>query len=203
MKAILLALTLITPAFAVNFDADGFGQQLNGWAKNRTATYEFTDATYRTYVPTITATPGGGMYISTQVDMLAFGSQGAVSHIDMTFDASGVLISAQLRSTIGRKSIDTGLVRRPEAPAAPIAVEGQPTPTAPAFDGTGELIMDLFSRFDIEMKKITEGKDAEKRDLFSRFGGKNAKSVNLAAALRHNVNLMLQHVSPRGYASYK
>lgn len=193
MKAILLALTLITPAFAAGFDTEGFGQALNGWKKNDTTLYDFTDATYRTYKPTITETPDGGIYVSTQVDLVMFGDQGAVSHIDMTFSAGGTLLSAQLRSTIRLKTIDTGLVRRPEAPATPLAVEGQPAPKVPRFDATEELIYDLFSRFDLEMKKVSEGKDAEKRDLFSRFSNRNAKSVNLAAALRHNVNLMLKH----------
>jgi hypothetical protein len=194
MKSILLALALITPAFAVHFDSDGFGQQLNGWKKNRTTVYEFTDATYRTHMPTITETPGGGIFLSTQVDLVAFGSNGAVSHIDLTFDRRGTLLSAQLRSTIGRKVIDTGLVRRPEAPEAPVVAEGQPKPVQPHFDATAELIVELFNRYDVEMKKLTEGKDAEKRDLFSRMsGGKDAKSANLAAGLRHNINLMLKH----------
>jgi len=196
MKAILIALALITPAFAVGFDSEGFGQQLNGWKKNRTAVYDFTDASYRTYMPTITDAPGGGMYISTQVDLLLFGSNGAISHIDMTFNSSGVLQSAQLRSTLAGKTIDTGLIRRPEAPAPPIVVEGQPAPKVVAFNGTEELIIELFNRYDMEMRKVTEAKDAEKRDLFSRLGGsKSAKTANLAAGLRHNCNLMLQHVT--------
>ena len=202
MKSLLLALALITPALAVGFDTEGFGQRLNGWKKDRTTVYDFTDATYRTYQPTITRTPDGGMYISTQVDLVAFGGQGAISHIDMTFTSGGTLLSAQLKTTIGRKIIDTGLVRRPEAPVAPLAIEGQPAPVVPRFDATEELIIDLFNRYDMEMKKITEGKDAEKRDLFSRFSNKNAKSANLAAGLRHNVNLMLQSINGGGYTSY-
>lgn len=80
-------------------------------------------------MPTITATPGGGMYISTQVNLLAFGGQGAISHIDMTFSSGGT--------------------------------------------------------------------------LFSRFSNKNAKSANLPAGLRHNVNLMLLSVKGSGYTSYE
>ncbi|QTN31458.1 hypothetical protein HZ994_03645 [Akkermansiaceae bacterium] len=192
MKATLLALALITPAFAAGFDTEGFGQSLNGWKKNGTALYDFTDATYRTHKPTITDTPGGGIFVSTQVDLVLFGDNGAVSHIDMTFSSGGMLLSAQLRSTVGRKTIDTGMVRRPEPPAQPVMVEGQPAPKVPRFDATEELIFDLFSRFDVEMRKVSEGKDAEKRDLLSRFSNKNAKSANLAAGLRHNVNLMLK-----------
>jgi hypothetical protein len=199
MKAILIALALITPAFAVGFDTEGFGQSFNGWRKDRTAIYDFTDAQYRTHMPTITETSDGGIYISTQVDLIAFGDAGAVSHIDMTFSRSGMLLSAQLRSTIGRKTIDTGLVRRPEPPAPPIVVEGQPAPRVMPFNAAEELIIELFNRYDAEMRKVSEGKDAEKRDLFSRLGGsKNAKSANLAAGLRHNCNLMLQHVGGGG-----
>lgn len=199
MKTILLALALITPAFAVGFDTEGFGQRLNGWKKNGTALYDFTDAQYRTHKPTITETTDGGIYISTQVDLIAFGDAGAISHIDMTFSRGGILLSAQLRTTIARKTIDTGLVRRPEPPAAPMVVEGQPAPRVMPFNAAEELIIELFNRYDAEMRKITEGKDAEKRDLFSRLGGsKNAKSANLAAGLRHNCNLMLQHVGGGG-----
>ena len=203
MKTILIALALITPAFATGFDTEGFGQQLNGWKKNRTALYDFTDASYRTYMPTVTETVGGGIYISTQVDLLLFGSKGAVSHIDMTLDAAGVLQSAQLRSTLAGKTIDTGLVRRPEAPAPPIVAEGQPAPKVAPFNGTEELIIELFNRYDMEMRKVTEGKDAEKRDLFSRLAGsKSAKTANLAAGLRHNCNLMLQHVTRGSVETY-
>lgn len=198
MKVILLTLALITPAFAVGFDTEGFGQRLNGWTKNGTAVYDFTDAKYRTHKPTITETTDGGIYISTQVDLMAFGNAGAVSHIDMTFSSGGTLLSAQLRSTIGRKTIDTGLVRRPEAPETPAAVEGKPAPKVMPFHATEELIIELFNRFDAEMRKVSEGKDAEKRDLFSRLGGgNNAKSANLAAGLRHNCNLMIQYAGGR------
>jgi hypothetical protein len=196
MKSILLALALITPAFAVGFDTEGFGQSLGGWNKKSSAVYDFTDAAYRTYIPTITETSDGGIYVSTQVDLIAFGSAGAISHIDMTFSSGGTLLSAQLRSTIGRKTIDTGLVRRPEQPAPPIAVEGQPAPKVMPFNAAEELIIELFNRFGTDMRKVSEGKDAEKRDLFSRLGGsKNAKTANLAAGLRHNCNLMLQNVT--------
>ncbi|MDP4624832.1 MAG: hypothetical protein NWT08_06825 [Akkermansiaceae bacterium] len=191
MKSILLALALVTPAFAVHFDIDAFGGYLNGWDKSNTSTYAFTDAHYKTYSPTITGTPSGGLYVSTQVDLLAFGGQGAISHIDLTFNSSGTLVSAQLRSTIGRKIIDTGLINRAEEPVATAPVEGQPAPKPPVFNQTEQLINELFNRYDAEMRKVTEGKDAEKRDLFSRFSNKNAKTANLAAGLRHNVNLML------------
>lgn len=197
MKSILLALTMITPAFAVEFDIEAFGNYFNGWnARTNTVTYAFTDAKYKTHSPTITGTPSGGLYVSTQVDLLAFGGQGATSHIDMTLDSRGNLVSAQIRSSLGRKIIDTGLVTRAEELVAPAPIEGQPAQKPPVFNPTEELINELFNRFDAEMRKVSEGKEGEKRDLFSRFGNKNAKTANLAAGLRHNVNLML--ASTRG-----
>lgn len=194
MKFIFIALVLVTPAFAVRFDIDSFGSYLNGWDKKSNAsTYSFTDATYRTQSPTITGTSSGGLYVSTQVDLLAFGGQGAVSHIDLTFNSQGVLLAAQLRSTIGKKTIDTGLVTRAENSAPLATAEGQPAAT-PIFTPTEQLINELFNRYDVEMRKISEGKGAEKRDLFSRFGNKNAKTANLAAGLRHNLNLMVSSI---------
>lgn len=199
MKAILISIALIAPTLAADFDAEAFGQSLNGWKKDRTAVYEFTDASYRTHMPTITATPGGGMFVTTQVDLLAFGDSGAISHIDMTFSSGGTLLGARLRTTVGRKTIDTGLVRRPEEPVAAPAAEGQPAAKPMPFNGSDELLIELFNRYDTEMRKISEGKDAEKRDLFSRMAGsRNAKTANLSAGLRHNCNLMIQHVSGRG-----
>jgi hypothetical protein len=78
-------------------------------------------------------------------------------------------------------------------------VEGEPAPKVMPFHAAEELIIELFNRYDTEMRKVSEGKDAEKRDLFSRLGGsKNAKTANLAAGLRHNCNLMLMHVGGGG-----
>ena len=191
MKSILLAFALVTPAFAVHFDTAAFGEFLNGWDKSNTSTYAFTDANYKTYSPTITGTPSGGLYVSTQVDLLAFGGQGAISHIDLTFDSRGRLIGGQLRSTIGRKIIDTGLVTRAEDVIVVAPADGQVAPRPPVFSPTEQLINDLFNRYDAEMRKVSEGKAAEKRDLFSRFSNRNAKTANLAGGLRHNVNLML------------
>ena len=51
------------------------------------------------------------------------------------------------------------------------------------------MIAELFSRFDAEMKKVTEAKETMRSDLFSRIAGNNVKSADLSAALRHNINL--------------
>lgn len=191
MKSIFLALALITPAFSANFDSEAFGKRLNGWQKNHSAYYQLTESNFRTYKPSATKSPEGGMALSTQVDLVIFGGQAALSHIDMVFSVDGILLSAQLRSSIGRKTIDTGMIKRPEAPAV---VEGEKAPVK--FNGTEQLLTELFQRFHGELARITEEKDSEKRDLLSRlFGSKNTKFENLEAGLRYNADLILQHVS--------
>jgi hypothetical protein len=192
---ILLTLALGSSALAVSFDTEGFGSRLNGWKKDRTASYAFTDAKYRTHVPTITYSPSGAMFLSTQVDMLALAGKGAICHIDMTFSAGGQLEGVQIKGLINNKAIDTGLVRRPEAPALEPVVEGATAAPPRPFHPTDEMIAELFIQFDAQMKKVTEAKEGWRSDLSSRLSGNTVKSADLSAGLRHNLNLMLQHVN--------
>lgn len=93
-------------------------------------------------------------------------------------------------------SLDTGLIRRPETPTPTAAPAEGTAVAAPArrVNATDEMITELFVRFDTEMKKFTEAKGNVRSDLFSRMSGNNVKSADLSAGLRHNINLMLQHV---------
>ena len=192
---ILATLAFSASAFAVSFDTEGFGSRLNGWRKDRTASYSFTDAKYRTHIPTITFSPSGSMFISTEVDLLATAGKGAICQIGLTFSSCGVLEGAQIKGAIHNKALDTGLIRRPEAPAVAAApADGAGVPPRP-FHATDEMMAELFSRFDAEMKKVTEAKETMRSDLFSRIAGNNVKSADLSAALRHNINIMLQNVS--------
>jgi hypothetical protein len=199
---ILLALLLTgPPAHAVSFDTEGFGQRLNGWRKDRTACYSLTDAGYRTHIPTITGTPGGGMFLSTEVDLVGCGSAGAVCHLGLTFSASGVLEAAQIKSLVEGKNLDTGLIRRQQVQSATPAAEGEEAPAVappPPGNPTDEMIAELFESFDTEFKKVTESKDKQKRDLFSRIGRTTPRAADIAAGLRHNINLILQHVNRHG-----
>ncbi len=178
------------PLHAVSFDLTGFGARLNGWTKNRSATYQLTDGSYRTHVPTVTATPSGGMFLSTQVDLLKPGT--ATCHLGLTFSAAGFLESAQIKGMVDGAAVDTGLVRAPEPPSAMAPVEGAATVPPRPFRPTDELIAALFSQFDTEVQKAIDAR-GERRDLFSRLS-KQAKSADLSAALRHNLNLILQNV---------
>ena len=192
---ILATLAISSSAFAVSFDTAGFGVRLNGWKKNQTASYVFTDAKYQTHVPTITYSPSGTMFLSTQVDLLAAAGKGAICQIGLTVSPSGVLEGIQIKGSINNKALDTGLIRRPEAPVTAAVAEGATTTPPRPFHATDEMIAELFMQFDAQMKKVTEAKDGMRSDLLSRLSGNNVKSADLSAGLRHNVNLMLQHVN--------
>jgi hypothetical protein len=124
MKLYLLILPclacLSAAAPAVTFDVEGFGNALNGWSKKRTASYSIDSHNYRTHQPTITPTPGGGMFVSTRVDYCPRGRKPTTSHIELSFSGEGALVSGQNRMQVGDTRLNTGqVVRNPEAPPAP------------------------------------------------------------------------------------
>jgi len=97
MKTLLLtalaAVSLSSLASAVYFDTNAFGQSLNskGWGKKRTATYSIDSNTYRTHVPTMTPTPGGGMFVSTRVDYRPRMGKLISSYLELTLLRKGIL----------------------------------------------------------------------------------------------------------------
>jgi hypothetical protein len=181
--ALLATLALTTFASAASFDAEAFGASLNGWRKDDTARYSLGDGEYSTHKPAITATHNGGIFLTTRVDLLASGRDRSTCHISLTFSRAGVLEAAQIKGFIGNKSIDTGIVRRVE-----------PAADAPSADPTADLIATLFSAFDTEVGKIRAEQEKDNTDLFSRLGSKRARSGDVSAGLRHNLNLLLTHV---------
>lgn len=192
MKSTILSiLTLMALGYssqAASFDKEAYGDKLSGWDKNGTASYSFTDAKYRSHMPTITHSPLGAMFVTTQVDMFASAGKGAVCQLALTFAADGVLQGLQIKAAIHGKALDTGMVRRPQASEG-----GAPSALAPS----DEMVVEVFSRFDSEMQKVLGAKESTRADFFSRLFGGRVKSANLAAGLRHNVNLMLQCVSAK------
>lgn len=177
---------------AASFDSTGFGTHLGGWRKDGTAVYEFTDAKYRTHRPTITQSPSGALFLSTQVDMLSAAGKGAICQLGLTFSREGKLESIQIKATVRGKALDTGVVRPTEAPA-----EAEGAPKRGGLSPVDEMVVEVFRLFDTEMKKVTEAEGGFRSDLAARLSGNNVTSADLTAGLRHNVNLMLQHVSAR------
>ena len=135
--------------------------------------------------------------VDKQIDMLSATGKGAICQIELTVSSSGLLEGVQIKGDVSNKAIDTGLVRRPEAPTPPPVPADGAAEVAPLrpLNATDEMIAEVFVNFDTEMKKVTEAKGSLRSDLFSRIAGNTVKSADLAAGLRHNLNLMLQNVS--------
>tara|TARA_A100001037_G_scaffold306864_1_gene357682 strand:- start:23960 stop:24577 length:618 start_codon:yes stop_codon:yes gene_type:complete len=196
----VLFFTSLLPSPATTLNVEAFGKALHGWKKDRTASYTINNNRYRTHRPTATRTQGGGLFISTRIEEGGRLSSGAVCVLELTFSPEGHPIAAQIRATMKGKRLDTGLVTRKAA--APLPTEGEGTAEAGAGwqTPTNTLVMDLFTRFDAELRKL-DGKEGgrQRRDIFGRVTGSANKRTDVPAAIRHNLNLLLGHVgSGRG-----
>lgn len=183
-------------ATAVELDIEGFGDSLNGWKKGRTANYTMDNHSYVTHVPTVSRTHGGGIFVSTRIEYKARAGKAAVSYLELAFSAEGHLISGQIRVNINGKRLNTGqVVRAPQSAPAPASEGGVvPVDPEPWKTATTQIVMDLFSALDTELAKLEKGDTEGKKDVFGRLFGKGFDSADLAAALRHNMNLMLGFV---------
>jgi hypothetical protein len=194
MKRRLLTITIAAglslSASAVSFDTEGFGAALNGWGKKRTASYSIDNHSYRTHQPTTTPAPGGGMFVSARVDHCPRGGKATSSYIELVFSGEGHLLSGQIRIKVGEKSLNTGQVVR--APEKPAPAEGETEQDLePWKTPTMQVVMDMFSALDTELGKLEKDDTKGRKDVFGRIFGQDFGSADLAAALRHNVNLML------------
>ena len=216
MKLKLIAglawLATILSAGAVEFNVNEFGSRLGGWqdSKGAAAKYKSSNSYYRTYRPTITRTPKGGLFISTKIQHLY--SWGAVdtSFLEMTFDSSGEIMGAQVKIKMGGRAFDTGYVKPEPIPVdpafAPLPVApagGEPAPLPPV--QMTEIVVELFKRLDEQISKwAQEGADEQKkrRDLVSRIGRWNSKVSagrgNMSAVIRHNYNMIAASVGQGG-----
>ncbi len=187
---VFIGISILSPAFAVTFDTATFGESLNGWRKNRTASYSIDNHTYLTHKPTITPNTGGGIFVSTRVEHRPKLGKKTTSYIELSYSTAGTLLSAQLRVMAGGKQLNTGLINRPAKVNKPVGTEGNPEPWQ-----TPERVMvtDLFKALDTEFAKLAKADLEGKKDVFSRIFGKSYQSADLAAALRHNLNLMMQY----------
>jgi hypothetical protein len=192
----LCALGMTLATSAVEFDINAFGDSLNGWRKDRAAHYTMDNHSYATHVPTVSRTHGGGLFISTRIECKARAGKAAVSHLELAFSPEGHLISGQVRVTVNGKRLNTGQVTRaPQSAPAPPAEDGTvPADPEPWKTATTQIVMDLFSALDTEFAKLEKADTEGKKDVFGRLFGKGFDSADLAAALRHNMNLMLGFV---------
>ena len=98
----------------LQFDMAKLGRLLTKWdKKNGTAAeYKQSNSNYRTYKPSVSTTPQGGLFIATTIDHIRGFAKDDHAHLDMEFDASGAIISGQAKFDIaGNPNFDTGLVK--------------------------------------------------------------------------------------------
>lgn len=189
----LTGLSLCLPASAVTVDTDSLGAALNGWRKNRTASYSIDSHVYLTHKPTITPNPGGGVFVSTRVEHNPRFGKKLTSYIELNYSADGALQSAQIRVMSGAMRLNSGLISRPALKAPPAEGEAPALDLEPWHSPTTKMVNDLFTSLDAEFAKLSKRDQDEKQDVFSRVFGKRYQSADLAAALRHNTNLLLGH----------
>ena len=57
-----------------------------------------------------------------------------------------------------------------------------------------KLVLELFRKLDTQFEKIEESDKKERKDLWGRLNGSKLSEADVAAALRHNLNLLLMNV---------
>jgi hypothetical protein len=155
----------------LNFKMEPMGAQLGGWTKKggTAAEYKSAGSNYRTYKPTLSNTPGGGLLATTKLDHICGWAKDDHNQLDMEFDPSGQLVSVRSIMQIqGTPQFDTGLIKAAAAlhsdRAAQIAEVGA---------------------------KIVNGLTTFVTDL-NEHGGR----ANFPAVVRHNFNLIATSVEP-------
>lgn len=184
------SLLSLLSAGASSIDTESFGASLNGWKKNRTASYSINNSGYRTHQPTVTETTDGGMFVSTRIDRgRCFGSKGATCFLELTFSPAGTLTVGQIRINAEGMQLNTGAVAR----RVETATEGEEAISL--VSPTESLVQELFTRLDSELAKLDKAEDkGGRRDILGRLSNSDESTANYSAALRHNLNLLLANV---------
>lgn len=107
--------TASRPAPQAVFDLEGMGRALNGWRhKGGTAAeYKSAGSNYRTYRPTVTNTPDGGLFVSTKLDHIRGLKKDDHAQVEMLFDSGGRILQARATMQIqGKLALDTGVITK-------------------------------------------------------------------------------------------
>ena len=185
LKALFFSLLFAAQAGA--FDEAAFGAHLNGWTRDGSAHYSLDGQRYRTTKPVVTASQDGGETVRVTVLHHANSWAEVPFGLEVSFSPDGRAQSFRITGNPRGTRVDTGLVPRPEAPAA---AEGQP---APSFDAVAEMKKQLFESFESQVHQAAEAKDTRKRDLLARIYGPDPIDVAaLSAGLRYNLDLILR-----------
>jgi hypothetical protein len=186
-------LSLFLPLSAVTVDTDTFGEALNGWRKNRTASYSIDNHNYLTHKPTVTPNPGGGIFVSTRIEHNPKFGKKTTSYIELSYSSAGTLLTAQIRMMAGDLGLNTSLISRPVLTSKPLEGEEAVTSAEPWTSPEGSMVIALFKSLDAEFASLTKKREEGKKDVFSRVFGRGYQSADLSAAIRHNLNLLLKY----------
>ncbi len=200
----VFTLSGLSSLFGLGVNVDGLGQSLNGWNKKRMAVYSIDNQTYRTHVPTVTENLDGGIFVSMRVEHVSAVRPDATGYIELTITPSGYVGAAQIRLTMNGEKYNTGQILRE---AEPNIVEGG-IGSADWRTTHTKLVLDLFAKLDAEF--TGEDKEGEgeapstgRRDLWGRLNGSRLAESDVSAALRHNLNLLIQNIGHQYASSYK
>ena len=108
----------------LQFDMKKLGVLLTKWdKKNGTAAeYKQSNSNYRTYKPSVSTTPQGGLFIATTIDHIRGFAKDDHAQLEMEFNASGAIISSRAKFDIAdNPRFDTGLVKSAAAVAGGVA----------------------------------------------------------------------------------
>ncbi|PAW62343.1 MAG: hypothetical protein B9S37_01940 [Verrucomicrobiia bacterium Tous-C3TDCM] len=157
----------------VVLDLDALGKSLGGWDSKgkRAANYELSGSTYRSYMPEITPTPEGGIFISVRIDYVRgiFASNDFAT-LEMTFSADGTMSSTQSSIAIQGKTITSDVMRSGAKLGENKGAVGM------AVKLGGDMVANLTEKL-------------------SRENLVEAGRVTFPAAVRHNYNKVFQAVS--------
>lgn len=194
MKTALLLLSLTLPLSA--FDQESYGRALNGWHYDGQARYSLDGAQYRTRKPLVTTNEAGETTVKVTVIQVVRGWADIPFDLEVVFAAGGSAQSARITGTPRGHKVDTGVISRGQAPAAP--AEGQ----APSLSTLDQMKTDLFAAFEAQAGAAAAGKELRKRDLIARMAGEVPVDVTaLSTGLRYNLDLILgQGSASRGSA---
>jgi hypothetical protein len=196
LTALVFLLLAPAAAFAIQFDIEGFAERLGGWEDKRQSRvkYAWSGSNFRTYRPVITRTPEGGAFVTAQIHKVGVSTDVCV--LEMTFNSSGDVVSAQAKIRMGRRAYDTALVK----PTPPVASLDPDSTTPPAAPLSEQIATELFKKLDAEVAKWNETLTSQKtrKDLIGRLTQSSRQTenirVNFSGAVRHNFNLIALHM---------
>lgn len=169
ITTLLLTSNLLLAAPRISNRAIADGLNGGGWNKKRgTATeYRSADSNYRTYKPTVSPTPDGGLFVSTKINHIrgGFWFVGAGDDrciLEMTFDANAKLSSTKAVVRMGNKKFDTDII------------------TSATRDQRARVAAKVFNKLANQISRWTND------------GGRE----NFPAVVKHNINVIASAVKP-------